>query len=147
MARLQRHNRVREIYRRHYEYSRQTTLSPNVIWASSKILAKHRIAHEGGEQVAGPFEDGDRSGCYTAACIRQGHGCSHRPREYAEALFTYHPLKLTLAQRRHDHTRFSPVTASHLPSTPGLRTVSFTSTLQALCAHLPTCVDQRFGEG
>jgi hypothetical protein len=51
------------------------------------------------------------------------------------------------AQRRPDHTVFWPATASHLPYTLGLRTVSFTSSLRALCVHLPTCVDQKFGEG
>jgi hypothetical protein len=50
------------------------------------------------------------------------------------------------AQRRLDHTVFWPATASPPLYTLGLRTVFFTSTLQALCAHLPTCVDQRFGE-
>jgi hypothetical protein len=33
------------------------------------------------------------------------------------------------------------------PSTLGLRTVSFTSSLRAVCAHLLTCADQKYGEG
>jgi hypothetical protein len=54
---------------------------------------------------------------------------------------------LTPAQKRLDHTVFWPATASHRPYTLGLRTVSFTSSLRARCAHLPTCVDLKFGEG
>jgi hypothetical protein len=51
------------------------------------------------------------------------------------------------AQGRLDHTVFWPAMVSHLPYTLGLRTVSFTSSLRALCVYLPTCVDQKFGEG
>jgi hypothetical protein len=51
------------------------------------------------------------------------------------------------AQRRLDHTVFWPATVSRLPYTLGLRTVSFTNSLRALCVRLPTCVDQKFGEG
>jgi hypothetical protein len=50
-------------------------------------------------------------------------------------------------QRKHDRTACSPVTASRLRSTPGLRTVSYTNTYQAACARLRTCVGQRCGEG
>jgi hypothetical protein len=60
---------------------------------------------------------------------------------------TNNALRLTLPQRRLDRTPFWPAMASHLRYMPGLRTVSFTSTLRALCAHLPTYVDQKFGEG
>lgn len=54
---------------------------------------------------------------------------------------------LTTTQKRHGHTAFLPATASHPRSTPGLRTVSFTNSFQAVCAHLLTCDDQMYGVG
>lgn len=52
---------------------------------------------------------------------------------------------LTGPQKRHARTASLPATALHPRFTPGLRTVSFTSSFQAACAHLLTCEDQKYG--
>jgi len=109
-------------------------------------LAKRWVAPQSGEQATWPFNSRDRRGRYTAEGIRKGHRRPHRPREWVIACLKSQ-TQLTIVQRNLGPTLSLRATALHPPSTPDLRTVSFTSTLQVVCAHLLTCVDQKYGEG